>query len=541
MTRFSKYILRILRSLVEVIFFKYPSKTKMLRQYFNSIPSSTVSDGLELKLCISLIPDRYFYVLLSLIRKNLCASRRCKVNFIVTPGHSSAFGDNFYSYLLRSMIGVIVRYRRWINLYKLENEAVYFINPRKFNLRAWLRDKSKAERIWKSSISSPQFNITIDGLDVTDLLIDTYLRFRPAASFDKHDKMVKSLIYRAIQSIDESQKLFDRGNIDIYIGTHSTYLEHGIPIKVALKRGIKVITVGNFTNFIKVLSVDDPFHNANCILYKTGFSQLSDADKADALKKAETHLVGRFNGNIDPATSYMRKSAHQSKFQDVTLELKDTKVVFLHDFFDSPHGHPAMIFQDFWTWACCTIETLSEANQSFLLKAHPNQINESQAVIDALNQKYKNLKWIPQDLPNSIIAKRGISMGITAYGTVAHELAYFGIPTVCCATHPHIAFDFCYTAKNIAEYKKFIIMDDKASLRTDDFKDQALQFYYMHNLDESSGDRIIRKYKTELYRYFSIEDRDERDCLQLISDISNHNELKNILSFKSLLLNEKKP
>lgn len=79
---------------------------------------------------------------------------------------------------------------------------------------------------------------------------------------------------------------------------------------------------------------------------------------------------------------------------------------------------------------------------------------------------------------------------LTVYGTVAHELAYLGVPSIAAARHPHVAFDFCKTARTETEYRE--MLRSILSLKLDDpveTREQVLQFYSMHNLDE--GDEAI--------------------------------------------------
>jgi hypothetical protein len=93
---------------------------------------------------------------------------------------------------------------------------------------------------------------------------------------------------------------------------------------------------------------------------------------------------------------------------------------------------------------------------------------------------------------NAQLAQAGMACGVTVYGTVAHELAFLGIPSIGCARHPHHAFDFCRTAKNREQYARYLTQAlapvvDRESLRT-----QALQFYYMHNLHGGPDELALR-------------------------------------------------
>jgi hypothetical protein len=91
------------------------------------------------------------------------------------------------------------------------------------------------------------------------------------------------------------------------------------------------------------------------------------------------------------------------------------------------------------------------------------------------------LKFLPGKASNMELAEAGIACGITVYGTVAHELAYMGVPTIACARHPHHSFDFCRTARTLDEYKELLQAYKVMPVSKEEMQRQALAFYYIHN------------------------------------------------------------
>ena len=72
---------------------------------------------------------------------------------------------------------------------------------------------------------------------------------------------------------------------------------------------------------------------------------------------AEAQLKHRLSGGIDDAMAYMKNSAYT--YTDAKIpNVKGSVVIFLDDFYDSPHVYDELIFQDFWSWVCFTIGTL---------------------------------------------------------------------------------------------------------------------------------------------------------------------------------------
>ena len=333
-------------------------------------------------------------------------------------------------------------------------------------------------------------DLRIDGILVGDLLIDSYLRFRPAATVDLADPFLARLLTQMLRDVALAQAWFARAQPALYLSSYSTYIEHGVAVRVALAHGIPVRVFGNLITFGKRLSVDDPFHATNGSTYRAIAESL--ADPGPALARADELLAGRLGGKIDQATSYMRQSAYVSSGEPVSAEVRGAVVVFLHDFFDSPHVYADLVFDDFWQWICCTIRTLTEAGIPFFLKPHPNQIAASFAVLDQLRAQFPSLRLLSTRITNRQLVDAGMGAGVTVYGTVGHELAYLGVPVICCARHPHHAFDFCRTAHSVAEYQDMLRQPFELPLDRDAMRHQALQFYYAHNLHGSTEEHALR-------------------------------------------------
>jgi hypothetical protein len=284
----------------------------------------------------------------------------------------------------------------------------------------------------------------------------------------------------------------------MYLSTYSTYIEHGIPVRVAISLGIPVRVYGNLITFGKRLSSDDFYHTTNVSQYKLKFESLSPDQRYSAINLAEIHLNHRLSGQIDSATSYMKISAYALSEEPVP-DVAGAVVIFLHDFYDSPHIYADLIFSDFWTWISFTIETLSEAKIPFLIKAHPNQIPLSSKVLIELQRNFPEARFISSGVANTQLVNAGMLCGVTVYGTVAHELAYLGVPTISCARHPHSSFEFSRTAKTCNEYKQMLLSPGELPLDRDEMQKQALAFYYMHNI---SGEEENKELKAAFIKYW---------------------------------------
>jgi hypothetical protein len=204
-------------------------------------------------------------------------------------------------------------------------------------------------------------------------------------------------------------------------------------------------------------------------------------DRSSRIEVARRAMDARMSGVIDAATSYMRASAYLASRETVP-DVKGCVAVFLHDFFDSPHVYHDMVFPDFWEWICVTIDALDDAGIAFVIKPHPNQIGENSRVLADLKSRRPGARFISSSVSNRQLAEAGIACAVTVYGTVAHEMAYLGVPSIACARHPHVSFSFCQTARTRDEYLRMLRNATGMKFDQDRMRDQSLEFFYMHNL-----------------------------------------------------------
>jgi hypothetical protein len=275
------------------------------------------------------------------------------------------------------------------------------------------------------------------------------------------------------------------------------------------------------------MDLKDVYHINNCKNYKSDFDLLDN--KEQRLYDAEIKLKFRLSGGVDPTTFYMRRSAYKNKEFNFSQELNGATVVFLHDFYDSPHVYPSFVFSDFWSWICFTIETLLATGVTFYLKPHPNQIALSQEVLSDLRVQYPSVKWLSSDVNNAQLAQQGIICGVTVYGTVAHELAYLGVPSICCAQHPHHSFDFCRTAKTREEYKIMLEFPNILPVNRDEMRRQALMFYYMHNLHGTPEELAFRQAAIQFWHACNIGEGKDEEILSALYNLRDQKAFQTLI------------
>ena len=483
------------------LFRKYPNDkfafnlyTKLAPITFNIKPRNKKYSSKNKTITFQLTDDSLFIATFSMFMKDFY-EQGYKIELIDTRSINTAIGSNLFANIKRSFFFSRTLSNQWIKFYNIFNTTIGYrsieFNPL-LNISSYIQARKilRDKKINKENFANLEFNDLIIG----DLIIDTYLRFKPSAKFNINDKFIKKILAQAIRDIWKSEKYFSSVKPKIYFTSYSCYINNGIAVRVALKNNVNVISFGNLKDFAKKLSKSDFFHSVSAEDYKNIFYNLDSRDKL--LKIAETSLLNKFNGSLDLSTIYMSSSVYGHN-QKLNISIKNKVVIFLHDFTDSPHVYKNFIFNDFWDWLVFTIKTLSSFGIQFVLKPHPNTVQKEEPIykpLDDLMSIFPDIDVISPYVPNTQLVDEGMTCGITAYGTVAHEIAYFGIPSITCADHVHRGFSFCKNASTIAEYKQLLKKPDELPINKNLMREEALAFFYMHSEYGSKEELFLKKH-----------------------------------------------
>jgi hypothetical protein len=474
-----KLLDRLVRGL-RLLFRRLPADPRL--EVFRAALAGTPMPAAERPVvAVQCVEDPMYFAVFGALLEQFAQHGGVRAELVVVRAINAAIGIDRRARLLRSRLLGRVLSAQWVRANAplaagVAYRSLAFADP----LTEW-RDARLARRLWQQARQrGGDFALEIDGVPVGDLVIDAYLRFRPSPRFDAADPFVGVVVRQAVRDVRQARRYFARRRPALYLCSYATYLEHGIAARVALQQCVRVVSFGNFTRIGRELTLQDWFHTADTTNYRADFDALPEPD--DRLAEAERQLQVRLHGGIDAATSYMRVSAYGAPGKPVPAEVRGAVVVFLHDFYDSPHIYHDLVFPDFWTWVEFTVTTLTEAGIPFFVKPHPNQVHLSGEALLALRARHPALRLLDSGISNTRLAEAGMSCGVTVYGTVAHELAYLGVPCIACARHPHHAFDLCRTARTVDEYRAMLRTPAERPVDLAQMRRQALSFYYMHNL-----------------------------------------------------------
>lgn len=457
------------------------------QQLFNRADHQKQITGPADLIAVQCVPDALYFGLLAGLVADIRDRANVTVDLVIVRSTSAAFGFTLWSEIKRNSITTWIRTSKWHRCFGSLADGVAYRSS------SWRHPISDATSLWRSfhtwrrwrskpnEIEPKWADETIDGVVCGDLIVDTFLRFRPAPRFDVNDPFVWRVIWQAMRDIYRARRYFRSQKPKLYLTSYATYVEHGIAVRVAIQENVTVYCFGNLSQFGKRLTGEHLHHTVDSHGFRKAFDRLDPELQQDCLRRARDFLDYRVSGGIDSAIAYMRNSAYATTGERPMMGLKGAVAIFLHDFYDSPNAYPDFVFTDFWDWVTSTIDALAKADIPFVLKPHPNQILLSDAALGELRKKYPEARWLDSSTNNVDLVSAGIACGVTVYGTVANELAYLGVPSICAAAHPHQSFDFCRTAHSRREHEALLAEPATRPLEVSEMKLQALQFYAMKN------------------------------------------------------------
>ena len=379
--------------------------------------------------------------------------------------------DNYLVISLKKKYAAMLS-KKWEALYRAAGlvsqvERTRFGRSRSDAVEVWTRLESKADVL----------KINYKGVNCGDLIYDSFLRFKGKATISIKSKYLRYLVITCFDYIDEVERIIDSNRVkEIYL-SYATYVSHGVVARVGLKKGCNVYCDGDYLFYSKKLEIDDIYHTVSWRHYKAKEEIVTSQEKEERRRQAYQLMSNRLNGGDDASLWYMKQTPfhNQSKSK---RSASYTGVVFLHDFFDSPHIYGDCIYADFYDWAVATLNLLAPVASEVAIKPHPNALSENNAVIEELKLKFPDFTWLDRSTSNKLIFTR-IRWGISVYGTVLSELAFSGKIALSAGEHPGTGYNFSYNPKTRTEYEDLVVGIDGLKLPKN-YQTEVADFIYMH-------------------------------------------------------------
>jgi len=326
---------------------------------------------------------------------------------------------------------------------------------------------------------------------IGDLIYDTYLRWRSKPTVDINDSYLKTIIFIAINIVENLEIFYKYNKIKFYISTFASYIHHGIPVRFFYKKKIKVYLSKPklFQNNVTEIT---NHHYYNSFNFKSLKKEILQVNK-NQFNLAKKSINNKFSGKLDITSSYLKFNPFAKTVYDSQIE-ELNGVIFLHDFFDSPHDYKFNLFPDFYEWAIFTFDLVQKYNLKVGIKPHPNMHKTSKDFINFLKLKYPRLIWIDHKVSNYYIFKqKNFKFGISVSGSVIYEMAYFNKIPIAIGENYFSSFSFMKKPKTKTEYKNSILKYNQIRLPLN-IQDIVIKIYYKLMV-EKKDDFICNKAK----------------------------------------------
>jgi len=390
-------------------------------------------------------------------------------------------------YILRTFFQFFRNFSRLHKLYKSFGCNFGLIN-------VFDKNTIRIAKSLKFSSKEELVNFSLEGIQIGDLIYDTYLRENSTPTVDLDDERLFWIVDNAISIFYSTKNYLKKYNVKKILTSHGVYVNYGIIVRLAVHSDIDVYQIGYHQAMHKFnknkLSMPRQHDN-----YPNEFNTLND--KEIRRKKARKMIELRFSENMRNEEAI--QPAYQDFFATTMAHLKESRnekqlflnngktkvVIFLHCFFDSPHIYKSMIFPDFFEWIEFVLNTLDLPNLDLVIKPHPNGKPGNGKVIDRLKNKFPNARFIDKFTPNDKLVSENVEFLLTVYGTSAHEFGYRGVKAITAGDNPASAYDFCFHAKSKDEYRHYL--QNIGKLPKNINKEKIEEFFYMHYLHPSHG------------------------------------------------------
>jgi len=382
-------------------------------------------------------------------------------------------------------------YRKWSKLYL----SIGIKKIEKIDSFAFAKKNNIKKNLFKSR--NDILNIKIRKISVGDIIYDTFLRYRAFPTLFIKDKFLNKLIHKCELIITNLEKILDRYKLSYFFTSYSSYIHHGLPVRFFLKKKVIVYSGKNCSQYNKKLSENDWGHCENYKEYNYLYNKIKKNKKF--LNFSRNDLMSRFSKKSSPNNlNYLLVNTYDNK-KNNHKEINKLKnidgVLFLQDFYDSPHDWGNLVFKDFYIWTIFTLNIIRKFKLRIAIKPHPNSWHnsaDSVIIYRRLQNRYRDLIWLDKDLGNKLIFKK-IKFGISANGTVLFELAYHNIKAVSCGDHPGKDFNFTINAKSKDDYRSILLNIHQVRKPPYSRKDLLIYNYLYYYYDMDAFKNVARK------------------------------------------------
>lgn len=334
------------------------------------------------------------------------------------------------------------------------------------------------------------FNFKINGVWIGLDIYESILR-TGVPTVDINSFRTRYQIFHALKYYVYFLDFFSSGAVQSVVLSHDNYISMGLVAKIAFQNNVPLFVANPF-ELIKVVRTHQVYERY--AKYPDYFNLLPELEKKNAVLWAKGQLEKRVKGVVGVNMSYQEKSAFtDERIARQTLKSDKTKIVIAtHCFFDNPHGYGWMLFSDFYEWLCFLGEISKETDYEWYLKSHPDYLPGTLETLTKITEMYPKLRLIDPATTFHQLKEEGVSVVLTCYGSVGHELPLLGYKVINAAYNPHIAYDFNWHPETLEQYRDMLL--NLKSLGDVRDVEKIYEFFYIHKVLTQSDDFLFSSY-----------------------------------------------
>jgi hypothetical protein len=325
--------------------------------------------------------------------------------------------------------------------------------------------------------SEDLFELTIDGVWLGLDIYESTLRIgKPTLKL--RDYHARHNLFQALKYFIYFTDLMKSRQVKAIALSHDCYVQMGTVMKIAHRHNIPVYFANPF-EMMRSTRTHDIYEKFK--KYPEYLHVIDQADRNSLVERARHALSMRLGGTVGVDMSYQTKSAFAvNSLPRQTSHSEKLKVlVATHCFYDNPHAYSRMTFRDFYQWMEFLGEISTRTDYEWYIKPHRDYLPGTMEILNDFARKYSKFKVINPETSFHQLRQEGVSVALTCYGSVGHELPLLGYRVINATYNPHSAYTFnthCTTEDAYAE----VLMHLNEPAPAPDLS-QIYEFYAVHH------------------------------------------------------------
>jgi hypothetical protein len=337
-----------------------------------------------------------------------------------------------------------------------------------------------------------------DDVHIGDLVYDLLLRTRPLSTPIFDQSIIAALESGCLQ-YNFWKNFLHSCQVRFFISSHATVYNQGLISRVVVaKKGIVLFPRFNSGPLCtRYETLDELYDSPGFISEKLFLYFWNHHKNKSALIGKE--LVENIMGikHSETCIPYETKAYESNKKVYTCLEFceqlnlnpsRPIVIVASHVFNDCPHCFRHRLFVDYYEWLVETLRICSQIDSvNWIVKEHPHlgapgyDVDQTaKKMVNNEYSSYQHIKLAPDDLSNLSLIDFCHAV-VTVSGTIAHELACFGIPSILAGSSSYSECGFTNNPQSVDEYKALL--------------------YSIHKQDKLSYEKIEKAYVAYAIRY----------------------------------------